>query len=708
MRFLRTRHHSRILSALCTVALVGGGFSLGAPYAQAADTDIVVEPAADNPIASFDGTSEVLNKQLLRYGQATLSFVWRVPSANKTNFTSGDKFTINLGDFFVNKEYGPQKRVPLFVPTGETQTQIGECAFTAKEIVCTFNANVDRLKTSYDQFGGELKLHVWIQKSTTEETVPIKIQDSVVNIVLPKGPPNDTNTGVGIGNSKTVDAAVYKSLLQAEHSKENSYSIYMSGKRLKEHFEKAGAAFALGDPNTTITFLDTLVNEQGQVDHAHTFKTKPHPTDANKLVPADETSWKFYSHRLNPESRNLLLEDLTDGPNSALTPQQSAEYAALNPGQFEMKVEFAKAHPEQAIITVKGPFKENFNYSIHYRTAVTNPAGVQVGSVFSNKLELSGTARKFQLDKAYRSNVEANAHAIPSFGYFKVDKTLAFTSVTVENLIKAHHTVTVNYRYELPLPADMFANWEAPGTLEADKIHGTASCVINFRTTNLCLDKDGKAKLLPINSKVYITPEGEDLSTISEDIRNLTWETPKVSVSGGAEYGLISDQANRIPLFTITNKATKSEEATFSVEKVVSGVKPGVTPPHFAFKYVCTPPGGKAEEGWIRQVVAGASAKGVRKNFPVGTSCTVTEVIDETSGISGYTLTAPPAQTVVLNKANESVKLTFTNAYKETPPPGKKVPPSTIAKTGADTGTLTFAAALMLGAGAITLRRHRK
>lgn len=447
MRFFN-KHHSRLLSTVCSIALLSGALAFGAPLAHAADSDIVVTPDDTNPILNYDGSKETLDKQLVLYGQASLKFKWSVPTENLANFGNGDKFTINLGTFFYNKEFGPQKRIPLVVNTGNGQETIGTCAFERATVTCTFDENVDRLKRSFDQFRGTLTIRVYVSNTTTEERVPITIQDEIVQVLLPKGPPKDGNSGIGIGVAPVLPADIYKAMTPVEHSKTNNYVIYMSGKRLRETFAKAGADFRFNDPDMVVTFRDSLVGPDGQPDLAHTFKTRPHPTDPNKLVPEDPTAWNVYTHRYAPPSTNFQLEDLKPGRNSALRANQAAERDEVNPGEFELNVEMEKSAPHVAIITLKGPFKENFTYTIAYPTAVTNPEGVQEGSVFSNKLELLGARYDFSLNRAYAASAEATAEAVPGFGFFKIEKRLAYSSA--ERLIKPGHKVTVNYRYELP------------------------------------------------------------------------------------------------------------------------------------------------------------------------------------------------------------------------------------------------------------------
>lgn len=655
---LFNKHHSRLLSAVCSIALVSGALIAGAPLASAADSDIVVTPDATNPILSYDGSAEVLDKQLVLYGQASLKFKWEVPTQNLANFGNGDKFTIELGSFFYNKEFGPQKLIPLSVNTGNKIEEIGKCAFERTKVTCTFDENVDRLKAGFHQFRGTVTVRVYVSDTTTETHVPITIQDQLVQVLLPKGPPKDGNTGVGIGRAPDLPADVYKAMTPAEHAKDNNYVIYMSGKKLKEKYDASNVEFRFNDNDMMVTFRDSLVGPDGQPDLAHTFKTKPHPTDPNKLVPENPEAWNVYSHRYDPASTNFQLEDLKPGRNTALRPNQATERAEVNPGEFELNVEFDKNTPHIAIITLKGPFKENFNYTIAYPTAVTNPKGVQEGSVFSNRIELIGTTSAFQLDKAYAASAEATAEAVPGFGFFKIEKRVAYSSA--EQLIKPEHEVTVNYRYELPLPADTYNGWQAPGQLDADKIHGTASCVIHFRKTTSCLDRNGTAALLPKNSKVFITAADEDLSTVSQELRGLVWSTPTVKLPGNAQHAVISEQSSLTPVVVITNKA-EVVKGKFSVKKLVQGLPAAVNAGPFSFTYSCQKGQQPAVTGRIDGVQANGANVESTESFELGSRCTITEVTP--TKIDGYTLTPPAAKEVEITSSTQVVAAEFTNEY---------------------------------------------
>ncbi|WP_371152779.1 DUF5979 domain-containing protein [Buchananella felis] len=104
----------------------------------------------------------------------------------------------------------------------------------------------------------------------------------------------------------------------------------------------------------------------------------------------------------------------------------------------------------------------------------------------------------------------------------------------------------------------------------------------------------------------------------------------------------------------VTNTYTK-HLGTFSVVKNVTGAPASAATKDFTFNYTCG-----AETGTVVAKGDGVAVP-VGKNFPVGTSCTVTEDSDK-AAIVGYTLTAPEAQTIEVAK-DANTEVTFANAY---------------------------------------------
>lgn len=672
----------RWLAALCATTVAGSSLLLGGQVAHAADTDITITPVG----AVFsDGREELPGKQLVKGGRALLTFNWS--AENQPGFATGDKFKIGLGDYFTNMEYGPQKTLDMTIATGDNPTQkIGACSFLAKEVTCVFDENVDRLKPSFQQWRGSLKLLVTVNQTTANAAVPVQINDAPQDITLPVGP----NQAVGIINPPIIPASVYKALHLTEGVTANPYTIYMSGVRLQGHLQ--GTDFEFNNPNTVVTFRDSLVNAQGEVDLAQEFETVPHPTDPNKLVPAKPTEWILRAVELVEGAKNYRVDNATEGPNGEPNSQQ---LAAAGIGEFELTVEFEKANPHVAIVKIKGPFKENFTYSVGYNTKVLNPSGVREGTVYSNRLELLGSTHTFQLDKSYRASAEATAEAVPGYGYFRIEKRIAGAA---EGLVTKDHTVNVKYRYELPLPAATYGDWTAPGTM-TDATTGEGTCTINFRKANLCLSSaagQAPGKLLPKGTKVYITAASEDLQSISEPVRDLNWGEPIVELPNKAQFLTITDTGT-MPLVTITNKA-QYKLGKFAVKKEVTGLSAGANAGPFAFDYSCVKGQSAAVTGRIENVAAGAAATVSEASFPLGSVCTITEVAP--AEVPGHTLTQPEAQTLTVNSETTPAEVTFTNAYTKTTATFNITTTATGLEPGVDAGTFNYTYSCVKDGGA--------
>ncbi|MDO5060921.1 MAG: DUF5979 domain-containing protein, partial [Actinomycetaceae bacterium] len=609
----------------------------GSP-AVAADQDITVTPVS---AVYTDGITDFPNRQLNIGAKAVLAFNW--DAANKSGFGSGDKFVINLGEFFNNVEV---KKLPMSIPVNGVSTEVATCDIQKKVVTCTFGPNVDTLKAGgFEQWSGALSLTVNVEKGTDQPKVNVGVNGEDTPVTLPVGP----NGAVGIKAAEIVPASVYKAASVKEGQKFGDYTIYMSGIRLKGHL---GDAFNYDDPSQVVTFRDSLVNAQGEIDGGQVFRTKPHPTDPDKLVPADPENWIFRAVKLEANAKSYRIDSANPGADDNKTGETPAEI-----GSFELSVEFNKATPHIATINVKGPFSASYTYSISYQTDLLNPKGIQEGTVYSNRIDLEGSNHSFQLNRAYRNSAKATAQAVPGFGTFAIEKRVFGAA---EGLIENTHTVNVNYTYELPLEADAYQDWTAPGTLNADKKTGKASCIINFRKTTVCLAAgQNPGKLLPKGTKVFITPADEDLASISEAVRDLKWAEPIVAFDNNATFMLIGENGN-LPQVTITNKANL-KVGKFKVKKTVTGLDAGVQAGPFAFSYSCVKDNNPAVLGRIAGVTANGEAVESDKAFPLGSVCTVTE--EQPAAVAGYTLQMPQEQQVTVDSETVAKEVVFNNAY---------------------------------------------
>lgn len=94
-------------------------------------------------LTRVDGNNADQEGNLNYYDNARLSFDW---DASGTTLKSGDSFTINLGSYFENLQV--PSSLPMTVDYNGTDTQVGTCELTAKEITCTFSEKVGELQSA--------------------------------------------------------------------------------------------------------------------------------------------------------------------------------------------------------------------------------------------------------------------------------------------------------------------------------------------------------------------------------------------------------------------------------------------------------------------------------------------------------------------------------------------------------------------------------
>lgn len=191
----------RLLSllSLC-VAFCLGGAMVHAGYAEAADEDIAVTL---HKVVYSDGTKEIPDQHLEFSGLAVMYFNWT--AEGKPGFQTGDSFSINLGDYFDNVEFGPDKKTDIRInhkTLGEVV--VGECRPTTADLItCSFNEKVDELKVSFSQWRGTVKLTVRATQVTTEESVEIVVNQVGTLVVLRKTPAKDGNLPI-VGIQKPI------------------------------------------------------------------------------------------------------------------------------------------------------------------------------------------------------------------------------------------------------------------------------------------------------------------------------------------------------------------------------------------------------------------------------------------------------------------------------------------------------------------------
>ncbi|MDO5052205.1 MAG: DUF5979 domain-containing protein [Pseudoclavibacter sp.] len=172
---------------------------------------------------------------------------------------------------------------------------------------------------------------------------------------------------------------------------------------------------------------------------------------------------------------------------------------------------------------------------------------------------------------------------------------------------------------------------------------------------------------------------------------------------------------DQIVELSFENRYTR-HTGSFQVVKTVTGAQaPEGT--EFVFDYQCT----DGTNGTLR-VAGDGTPTGPEQQLPLGTECTIAEQADAAQ-LDGYTLRLPEAQTVRIEQKDQTVELSFVNAYEPVvtptpePTPGEGTPPAPgpspeggLATTGAQGVAVLIGlalASLLAGAVTVLIRRRR-
>lgn len=248
-------------------------------------------------------------------------------------------------------------------------------------------------------------------------------------------------------------------------------------------------------------------------------------------------------------------------------------------------------------------------------------------------------------------------------------------------------------------------------TVAGDNAETHASKTFVFDYT--CTKPEGTGNGEPVVGVLEVTGDGtpvesgEDLPvgttcTISERASSAQVDDYTVDVAEDQTI-TIADKDTSVPV-SVTNTYTR-HTGTFSVTKTVSGAAAGDKV--FTFSYTCT----NDVSGEIEVKADGTAVSGPA--VPTGTECTIKENTD-TAAISGYTLSAPAEQTVTIEEEDQTVAVTFANAYTANPT-ARATPDSTapssgtpgLARTGATVGLPILVAVAALAGGVLLVRRRR-
>ena len=578
--------------------------------AQAAvNTDVALSDLA--LIKSDRDGNDAPGEALTTQDVAKLSYTW---DATKTTVTPGDSFSIDLGAHFKNLEN--PKTVPLNLPYNGVSTEVGSCKLTERTMECTFNEKVEELKAAgFKHFKGSGQALLLISQATTATSVDMTVNGSQkVSVRLPgnggiKGPAARSYTAIKFSKVSSVITSASSAM---------TWEVNFGSDYIKEQLAKGGTPITSdGQTRETITITDTL--------------------GPGMTFGADKSRW-YLGLRNSAAEPGISGVSLTSAAGKDL----SAKY-----GDFDLDVDI---QGQVATIKVTGPFAPDSNYRISYPVTFTSQNGKAVAGVqYTNAASLDHSEARGEFTRSYTDSFKVTVAMAPGFGGLEVTKTLGGAALDAVDV--ANTTLPVKVDYVLPGPAGDYAGWQAPGTLNADGLSGTAVLNISIGKTNTFQGTFPKGTVVTLS---------EDTGHASPVPSGYAWGKPVFAV-GRTTTNTVTIGDRVSTKVTLSNTADIAKApGTFQVTKSVIGPEAaaGARDKDFAFTYTCS-------DGQSGQVSAKGDGTAVQAGvtFPQGTTCTVKEDA-ESARLDGYTLTAPAEQTVTIRDPAEPVATAaFTNSY---------------------------------------------
>ena len=578
--------------------------------AQAAvNTDVALSDLA--LIKSDRDGNDAPGEALTTQDVAKLSYTW---DATKTTVTPGDSFSIDLGAHFKNLEN--PKTVPLNIPFNGTSTEVGACRLTERTMECIFNEKVEELKAAgFKEFKGSGQALLLITQPTTATSVDMTVNgNQKVNVRLPgsggiKGPAARGYTALKFSKVSSVITSASSAM---------TWEVNFGSDYIKEQLAKGGTPITSdGQTRETITITDTL--------------------GSGMIFNNDKSRW-YLGLRNSAAEPSISGVSLTNAAGKDL----SAKY-----GDFDLDVDI---QGQVATIKVTGPFAPESNYRISYPVTFTSQNGKAIAGVrYTNAASLDHSDARGEFTRSYTDSFKVTVAMAPGFGGFEVTKTLGGTALDAVDV--ANTTLPVKVDYVLPGPAGDYAGWQAPGTLNADGLSGTAVIDISIGKTSTFQGTFPKGTVVTLS---------EDTSQASPAPSGYAWGKPVFAVGRTTTNTLtIGDRVSTKATLNNTADVAKAP-GTFQVTKTVVGPEAaaGARDKDFAFTYTCS----DGQSGQVSAKGDGAAAQ-AGATFPQGTMCTVKEDA-ESARLDGYTLTAPAEQTVTVKDPAEPIATAaFTNSY---------------------------------------------
>jgi len=351
-----------------------------------------------------------------------------------------------------------------------------------------------------------------------------------------------------------------------------TWEVNFGSDYIKEQLAKGGTPITSdGQTRETITITDTL--------------------GSGMIFNNDKSRW-YLGLRNSAAEPSISGVSLTNAAGKDL----SAKY-----GDFDLDVDI---QGQVATIKVTGPFAPESNYRISYPVTFTSQNGKAIAGVrYTNAASLDHSDARGEFTRSYTDSFKVTVAMAPGFGGFEVTKTLGGTALDAVDV--ANTTLPVKVDYVLPGPAGDYAGWQAPGTLNADGLSGTAVIDISIGKTSTFQGTFPKGTVVTLS---------EDTSQASPAPSGYAWGKPVFAVGRTTTNTLtIGDRVSIKATLNNTADVAKAP-GTFQVTKTVAGVQAGDK--EFTFTYTCT----DGTEGTLKAKANGEAVSGPK--VPTGTQCT--------------------------------------------------------------------------------------
>ena len=616
-RAVRSRVAGVAVALLAALGIVVQG--LAAPAAADVNPQIEITNVS---LTKVNAANEPQTGPLYVDSLALLKFDWKASTAQ---VHEGDSFTITLPPEL-------QFNSIRVLPMKYGNTEVGRCTVDSQTFTCVIGSGITSLMQSgHRDVEGTAQYQLSAKRSTTLEELPFVINGDKDNKTVQVDLPG--TGGIIVGQSKyNPDKRIYKGYTGS----------------MKEGDTKATWLFHFGGPSLQQALNLTF---DGQTKQTITFKDT---LGAGMKCPLQSVILYAVDSEENPSQSFELDNGLEPGPK---TTDQGAFEVTGTCGE-------SKADGTTPItFEVKGPFRAKTNYQVSYSTLFTGDDGKALpGTDYTNTVSADGTTITSTNTVSFVAAGSVTVSMRQGEGTFSITKKIASDYA---NQVNAGVSFDVAFDYELPpnTTAAQYPNWTPPvnesggSTLSADQRTGTATMKVTR----------GQTISFPIPF-----PTGTVISNLREDISKANrvlpdgyvWKDPKFTIGSTATTSLTIGDRTTTAVDLLNTVGVGVADNGFQVVKKASGAE-GAAAKKFSFSYTCTLPDNTEKSGQITDVPGDGTPVASTEEFPVGTTCEVTE---ETAGagIDGYTLdpAGHETQSVTIGRVSApTVTATFTNTY---------------------------------------------